>query len=334
MATVGTLFVNIAAKTQPFVAAMRGSMAQARASVTSANRALVAYGQTSRSMFTGQQTYTTFSRLAAAAHTLSPALGRGMFSMQRLGTSALNVGANIRSSFMQLGAFFRFGWIGSILAVGGVVGYFMTRVTKLSIGRFQEIRSSLFAITRAWRQVELSSSRAFAPAVKAVTDLIGARISDYFGETSSAMMGVAAVGLILVGIFGTLVEVVRMVWNIVTALGRVLLGVVSYVVSIVEYATDAIGLTDAGSNMSLATGNALMADAFGDVKDFGNAGYNIGDTWARVGEGIGNVVAGPGASGLTESGYGGSAALIDEARRQNVQLQRIENAIVRSGGLR
>lgn len=333
MATVGTLFVNIAAKTSPFIQGVRGSMAQAKKMAEQSGKALTAYGQTGRNMFTGQNSYTAFSRLSAAVYGLSPAAGRSMFAVQKFGTSALNVGKSVHSSFMQLGSFMKFGWIGTILSVGAAVGAFMTRVTTLSIGRFKEIRGSLFAISRQWREITLNASRAFSPAVKAVTDLIGARLGEYFTGIEDAMVGIGGVGLVIVAIFSTLVEVIRMAWNIITAVGRTILGIVSYVASLVELVTDAVGLTDSSSNVSAQTGNELMGGAWEDVKDIGRAGYNIGDSWVRAGEGIGNLMAGPGASGLTEGGYGGSAALIDEARRQNTQLQRIENAILRTGGL-
>lgn len=331
MATVGTLFVNIAARTQPFITGVRNAIGNARNAARSGSGVLAAYGQTTRSMLTGAMGFTLFSRMAAAVHGVNPALGMAMFRMQRFGMSAMTVGKNLYGSFLSLGKFLRFGWIGTVLSVGALTGMFLTRITKLAVGRYKEIRESLYSIQRAWRTVELQGSRAFAPAVKAFLDVVNMRMQDYFGETGESMKAVAQVAIVIASVLITIADIVRIIWNLFTGLFRVVMGVGSYITGIVGYLTDAVGLTEGLGDVGFDMGNDSMKAAWGDAKDMGNAVVSNFHMWDRMAQGMGDVQQGP--TNLSETGYGGSGMLVDEARKQNQQLARIEKAILASGGL-
>jgi hypothetical protein len=192
----------------------------------------------------------------------------------------------------------------------------------------------MFDITKTLRQIEFGAARAFAPAVMAVTQIVNSRLAEYLNGSSDTMKDFAQGALVVAGVVLMIADVVRIVWNIVTGLLKMMLAQVLAIAGVILKFTDAVGLTDGAGTVALMAADDLAKSAiFDDTADIMDAGRGIGDTWSRTSQGVLDVQAGPGASGLTESGYGGSGALIDEARRQNAQLLRIENAITRSGGL-
>jgi hypothetical protein len=347
MATVGTLFVNIAAKTQPFIAAVRGSAKQLRAMATTASSgvgssaatfgtkysaALAAYGRTTKSMFTGQAAYSGFSKMSAAMFAVSPSLGKAGFALERFGVRAGGIAKNIGGSFKGLANTFGFGRLTGLLSLVAV-GTFFAYITKLSISRFVELRKQLYDLTRQWRVISYEAARAFAPAIKAVMELMSIKLKEWFDSSNGSLQAMAQGAVVVAGLFFLAADAVKMIWNIITILGRTILLNLVRPLEMIEAATDAAGLTDSSTNMFGDVAKELEAGILGDIDDVIAAGKGMGTTWDKTQQGIIDAEAGPGAAGLTESGYGGSAQLIDEARRQNAQLQRIENAILRTGGL-
>ena len=347
MATVGTLFVNIAAKTQPFINSVRGSVKQLQtmaSSKTSAlggvvagfgeryGAALSAYGRTTKSMFTGQTAYSGFSKMSAAMFAVSPATGRAMFALGRFGNQAMGVAGNIGKSFKGLANTFGFGKLTGLLSLVAV-GTFFGYITKLSISRFKELRTALYDITKQWRIISFEAARAFAPAVKAILDLTSIKLKEYFDSSNGSLQAMAQGALTIATLFFFAADAIKIVWNVVTALGRAIIAGIVRPLAALEAVTDAAGITDSATNMMWDIHQQMAEGIKEDMFDIGDAGMGFGSTYAAFEKGMRDVEAGPGAAGMTETGWGGSTMLIDEARKQNNQLQRIENAILRTGGL-
>lgn len=329
MAIVGTLFINIKAKTGDFVKQIEGGLDRAKGAVAKYNAVLARLTERQQKASKGPPVSLTQKAMAAGLALIGTHSTRAAVRVAAFGVKAKAVFERMAQGLgVANGALKLFG-LGLGVGVLVAVGAFFSRVVTMAVGRFVELRTKLREVSVQWRTFQLQAARAFAPLIGVVLDLISKNLRAWIDGGAAGFDGMAAsAGFVVAAVMG-IVAVVRTLWNLVTAVFRAILAGILQVIRPLAAVTDMLGITETAVLTLDGASLELFNGAAGDLEDIGAAWSGLfGDMNAAMSAGAKGTA---GAGALTEGGMTGSEGAIDAWRRQEGLLREIRDAIKQGG---
>lgn len=329
MATIGTLYINIAAKTGAFVKQVEGTLERAKSAVGKYNGLLQRLAERQKAA-TKAPSFSLGQKAAAAGLALIATQStRAAVRVAAFGVKAQAVFGRMAASIATANGLLRLFGLGLGVGVLIAVAAFFKNVVTLAVGRFVELRTKMREVSLYWRQFQLQAARAFAPLIGAVLNLLSKNLRGWIDGGAKGFEGMAAsAGYVVAAVVG-IVATVRTLWNVVTIVFRGIIGGIMQIIRPLLQVTDLLGLTDDWTT-TLDLAFAEMADGVaGDLEDIGAAWDG---TFDAMNEAIGAGLApATGGGNLTEGGLSGSEGAIVEYREQTALLRQIRDSLNNRG---